>query len=66
MGYMGYMKWSASDSGRLTTDERADGIHKIRNWVGPRTGLYVASKRKFLAPARHRTPITQPEAQSPY
>jgi hypothetical protein len=43
-------EWSASRPGRFTSGERALGTHWIGGWVGPRTSLEDAEKRKFLTP----------------
>jgi hypothetical protein len=41
-------EWSASRLGRFAPGERAPGTHRIGGWVGPRSGLEAAEKRKFL------------------
>jgi hypothetical protein len=40
-------EWSASRPGRFTPVERAPSTQWIRGWLGPRTGLHAADKRKF-------------------
>jgi hypothetical protein len=42
-------EWPASRPGRFTSNERAPDTHWIGGWVGPRTGLEDADKRKFLS-----------------
>jgi hypothetical protein len=42
-------QWSTSLLGRFTPEERAPGTHWIGGWVGLRTGLEDAEKRKLLA-----------------
>jgi hypothetical protein len=39
---------SDSRSGSFTPEERATGAHGIGDWVGPRAGLDIVEKRKFL------------------
>jgi hypothetical protein len=41
-------EWSASRSCRFIPVERVPAIHWIGDWVGPRVGLNVVEKRKFL------------------
>jgi hypothetical protein len=41
-------EWSASRPGRYTPKERAPGTHWVGGWVGPRAGLDIVEKRKFL------------------
>jgi hypothetical protein len=47
-------EWSASLSGRFTSEERASGTHWIGDWVGPRAGL--DDVKKILYPTEIRTP----------
>jgi hypothetical protein len=59
-------EWSASRPDRFTPREEAVGTHCIGGWVGPRTILDAAVKRKISSPHREsnpRTPIVQPAAQ---
>jgi len=46
-------EWSASRSGRCTTEERANGTHWTREWVWPRTSLDWVAKGKIPFPARN-------------
>jgi hypothetical protein len=49
-------EWSASRPGRYTL-----GIHWIGGWVGSRTGLDAAEKRKFLIlPGLELRPLGRP------
>jgi hypothetical protein len=41
-------EWSASRPGRFIPEKRAPRTHCIGGWVGPRAGLHVVEKRKFL------------------
>jgi hypothetical protein len=53
----------SSRPGRFTPKERAPGTHWIKAWVGPRSVLDTAVKRKIPSPRREsnpRTPIFQP------
>jgi hypothetical protein len=43
-------EWSASRTGRFTPRKRAPGTPWIGGWVGSRTVLEAAVKRKFPAP----------------
>jgi hypothetical protein len=59
-------EWSASRPGRFTPRERAPGTLWIGGWVGPRTVLDAAVKKKIPSPHRELNPITlivQPVAQ---
>jgi hypothetical protein len=40
--------WSASRSGRCSSEERTLGTHCIGGWVGPRTGLDAAKYIQIL------------------
>jgi hypothetical protein len=58
-------EWSASYPGRLTSRERAPGIHCIGGRVGPRPGLDTVSKIKIPSPRRESNPhhpLVQPVA----
>jgi hypothetical protein len=55
-------EWSASRTGRFTSEERVPGIHWIESWVVPRTGLVAVEKRKIPSHCQEsntRTPIVQ-------
>jgi len=41
-------EWSASYPGPLTSEERAPGEYCTGGWVGPRNGLNVVAKGKYL------------------
>jgi hypothetical protein len=59
-------EWSASRLGRFTSTEKVPGTHWIGGWVGARTGLDAAVKKKIPSPRREsnpRTLIIQPVAQ---
>jgi hypothetical protein len=47
---------SASRPVRFTPRERAHGTHRIGGWVGPRTGLDEAVKRKIPHSCRDSNP----------
>jgi len=49
-------QWSALLSGRFTPRERVSGTQWIGDWVGTRTGLNTASKRKIPSPRRKSRP----------
>jgi hypothetical protein len=55
-------QWSASHPGRLTSRERAPGIHRIGGWVGPRPGLDAVAKRNnhIIVPSRNWTRSSSP------
>jgi hypothetical protein len=48
----------------LTPREGALGTHWTGCWVGTRTGLDTAVKRKIPSPAGNRNPVVQPVVQS--
>jgi hypothetical protein len=45
-------EWSASRPGLFTPSETAPGSDLIGGWVGPRTGLDAAVRRKIPSPYR--------------
>jgi hypothetical protein len=45
--YLG-TRWSASHPGSFTCGEKAPCAHWIRSWVGPRSGMNAAEKRKII------------------
>jgi hypothetical protein len=55
------VEWSASRTGRFTPGEKAPGTQWTGGWVGPRAGLGLAKKRKFLIlPGHERRPFGRP------
>jgi hypothetical protein len=50
-------EWSASCSGLFILTVRAPGIYWIRWWVGQRSGLDAAAKRKITTSLRNQTPL---------
>jgi hypothetical protein len=61
-------EWSASRLGHFTSGERTPGTHRIGGWVGPRTGLDDAERRKILSlPRLELRPLRrQARSQSRY
>jgi hypothetical protein len=52
-------EWLASHSGSFTLGEIISGTHEIGDWVGPRAGVDVVSKRNIPIPSRNQTLIVQ-------
>jgi hypothetical protein len=54
-------EWSASRTCRTTPEETSPGTHWIGGWVGPRTGLDDAERKKILPlPGLELRPLGHP------
>jgi hypothetical protein len=57
-------EWSVSRLGRFTPGDWALGTHRIRDWVGPRSGLDTVEKIISPSSALNRNPAVHPVASN--